>query len=40
MHDQVLKFGSYIVDALTKYNQPIMICKPPYAELGGGAWWW
>ncbi|XP_078337689.1 acetyl-CoA carboxylase 1-like isoform X2 [Crassostrea virginica] len=25
MHDQVLKFGSYIVDALTEYNQPIMM---------------
>lgn len=38
MHDQVLKFGSYIVDALTEYNQPIMIYIPPYAELRGGAW--
>eukprot|EP00105_Crassostrea_gigas_P032660 XP_011455761.1 PREDICTED: acetyl-CoA carboxylase-like [Crassostrea gigas] len=38
MHDQVLKFGSYIVDALTEYNQPIMIYIPPYAELRCGAW--
>ena len=38
MHDQVLKFGFYIVDALTEYNQPIMIYIPPYAELRGGAW--
>nr|XP_022288504.1 acetyl-CoA carboxylase 1-like [Crassostrea virginica] len=38
MHDQVLKFGSYIVDALTEYNQPIMIFIPPYAGLRGGAW--
>uniref|UniRef100_A0A8W8JHP3 Acetyl-CoA carboxylase n=1 Tax=Magallana gigas TaxID=29159 RepID=A0A8W8JHP3_MAGGI len=38
MHDQVLKFGAYIVDALTEYNQPIMIYIPPYAELRGGAW--
>ena len=32
------KFGSYIVDALTEYNQPIMIYIPTYAELRGGAW--
>ncbi|XP_048240447.1 acetyl-CoA carboxylase-like isoform X4 [Haliotis rufescens] len=38
MYDQVLKFGSYIVDALVDYKQPILIYIPPYAELRGGAW--
>ncbi|KAK3098334.1 hypothetical protein FSP39_018526, partial [Pinctada imbricata] len=38
MHDQVLKFGAYIVDALTEYSQPIMIYIPPHGELRGGAW--
>ena len=38
MYDMVLKFGSYIVDALCEYNQPILIYIPPYAELRGGAW--
>lgn len=38
MYDQVLKFGSYIVDALRKYEQPVLVYIPPYAELRGGAW--
>ena len=38
MYDQVLKFGSYIVDALVEYRQPIMIYIPPNGELRGGAW--
>ncbi|CAC5416440.1 ACACA [Mytilus coruscus] len=38
MYDQVLKFGSYIVDALVEYKQPIMIYIPPNGELRGGAW--
>ncbi|CAH1789095.1 unnamed protein product [Owenia fusiformis] len=38
MYDQVLKFGSYIVDALREFKQPILIYLPPYAELRGGAW--
>ena len=38
MFDMVLKFGSYIVDALREYRQPIQIYIPPYAELRGGAW--
>lgn len=38
MYDQVLKFGSYIVDGLVEYKQPILIYIPPYAELRGGAW--
>lgn len=35
---QVLKFGSYIVDGLREYKQPIMVYIPPFAELRGGAW--
>ncbi|KAL1235404.1 Acetyl-CoA carboxylase [Trichinella spiralis] len=38
MFDQVLKFGAYIVDALRKYEQPVFVYIPPYAELRGGAW--
>ncbi|EHB09980.1 Acetyl-CoA carboxylase 2 [Heterocephalus glaber] len=38
MYDQVLKFGSYIVDGLRQYQQPILIYLPPYAELRGGSW--
>ena len=38
MFDQVLKFGSYIVDGLRYYKQPILIYLPPHAELRGGAW--
>ncbi|KAK6168611.1 hypothetical protein SNE40_019808 [Patella caerulea] len=38
MYDQILKFGSYIVDALRDYKQPILVYIPPYAELRGGAW--
>lgn len=38
MYDQVLKFGSYIVDALREYKQPVLVYIPPHAELRGGAW--
>ncbi|ESN91710.1 hypothetical protein HELRODRAFT_70230, partial [Helobdella robusta] len=38
MFDQILKFGSYIVDGLREYSQPIIIYIPPNAELRGGAW--
>ena len=38
MFDEVLKFGSMIVDSLVTYNQPIFVYIPPYAELRGGAW--
>ena len=38
MFDMVLKFGSYIVDALRTYKQPILIYIPPNGELRGGAW--
>lgn len=38
MYDEILKFGSYIVDALREYKQPILIYIPPCGELRGGAW--
>jgi hypothetical protein len=38
MFDEVLKFGSYIVDALRTYPAPVSIYLPPAAELRGGAW--
>jgi len=38
MYDEVLKFGSYIVDSLRKYRQPVIVYIPPHAELRGGAW--
>lgn len=38
MYEQVLKFGSYIVDALREYRQPVYVYLPPHAELRGGAW--
>ena len=38
MHDQVDKFGVYIVDGLRNYTRPIMVYIPPFAELRGGAW--
>lgn len=38
MYDQVLKFGSYIVDGLRQYKQPILIYIPLCAELRGGSW--
>lgn len=38
MFDEVLKFGSMIVDALVAYQQPLFVYIPPFAELRGGAW--
>ncbi|XP_059407227.1 acetyl-CoA carboxylase-like isoform X2 [Carassius carassius] len=38
MYDQVLKFGSYIVDALREFPQPVLVYIPPHAELRGGSW--
>ncbi|KAF2221698.1 acetyl-CoA carboxylase acc1 [Elsinoe ampelina] len=38
MYNEVLKYGSYIVDALVKYEQPIFIYIPPFGELRGGSW--
>ncbi|CDK26741.1 unnamed protein product [Kuraishia capsulata CBS 1993] len=38
MYNEVLKYGSFIVDALVGFNQPIMIYIPPTGELRGGSW--
>ena len=38
MYYEVLKYGSYIVDALVKYEQPVFVYIPPFGELRGGSW--
>eukprot|EP00808_Paulinella_micropora_P025386 g67597.t1 len=38
MFNQVLKFGSYIVDSLRGYKQPVFVYLPPAAMVRGGAW--
>jgi len=38
MYNEVLKYGSYIVDKLREYKQPVFVYLPPAAELRGGAW--
>jgi acetyl-CoA carboxylase/biotin carboxylase 1 len=38
MYNEVLKYGSYIVDALVKYEHPIFVYIPPFGELRGGSW--
>lgn len=38
MFEEVLKFGSMIVDALRVYKQPVFIYIPPHGELRGGSW--
>jgi len=38
MFDEVLKYGSLIVDAFVAYEQPIFVFIPPCAEIRGGAW--
>ncbi|KAF2858960.1 acetyl-CoA carboxylase acc1 [Piedraia hortae CBS 480.64] len=38
MYNEVLKYGSYIVDALVRYEQPVFIYIPPGGELRGGSW--
>lgn len=38
MFDEILKFGSYIVDELVDYKQPVQVYIPPHGELRGGAW--
>jgi acetyl-CoA carboxylase / biotin carboxylase 1 len=38
MFDEVLKFGSMIVDAFVSYEQPVFVFIPPFAEIRGGAW--
>lgn len=38
MAGEILKFGSYIVDALREYSNPVYIYLPPHGELRGGSW--
>ncbi|KAG8531397.1 Acetyl-CoA carboxylase [Bacidia gigantensis] len=38
MYNEILKYGSYIVDALVKYEQPVFVYIPPFGELRGGSW--
>ncbi|KAK9761811.1 acetyl-coenzyme-A carboxylase [Basidiobolus ranarum] len=38
MYNEVLKYGSYIVDALSNYKQPAFVYIVPNGELRGGAW--
>jgi len=38
MHNEILKFGAMIVDALVEYKHPIFIYIPKHGELRGGAW--
>ena len=38
MFNEILKFGSDIVDALVAYKQPVFVYIPPGGELRGGAW--
>lgn len=38
MFAEVLKYGSYIVDSLRDFHQPVFIHIPPFGELRGGAW--
>ena len=38
MYGEILKFGSYIVDALREYSNPVYIYIPPHGELRGGSW--
>ena len=38
MYNEVLKYGSFIVDALVGYKQPILTYIPPTGELRGGSW--
>jgi len=38
MFDEVLKYGSLIVDSFVAYEQPIFVFIPPHAEIRGGAW--
>ncbi|KAH3678328.1 hypothetical protein WICMUC_001561 [Wickerhamomyces mucosus] len=38
MYNEVLKYGSFIVDALVDFKQPIITYIPPTGELRGGSW--
>mmetsp|Transcript_23591 Transcript_23591/g.76855 ORF Transcript_23591/g.76855 Transcript_23591/m.76855 type:complete len:2137 (+) Transcript_23591:142-6552(+) len=38
MYNEILKFGSMIVDGLRTYKHPVFVYLPPNGELRGGAW--
>lgn len=38
MFDEVLKYGSLIVDAFVSFEQPVFCFIPPHGEIRGGAW--
>jgi acetyl-CoA carboxylase / biotin carboxylase 1 len=38
MFDEVLKYGSLIVDAFVAFEQPVFVFIPAFAEIRGGAW--
>lgn len=38
MFEEVLKYGSFIVDALRAHTQPVFVYIPRYGTLRGGAW--
>ena len=38
MYNEILKYGSFIVDALVDFEQPIFTYIPPFGELRGGSW--
>jgi acetyl-CoA carboxylase / biotin carboxylase 1 len=38
MYNEVLKYGSMIVDALVAHEQPVFVYIPPHGELRGGSW--
>ncbi|KAF9175178.1 acetyl-coenzyme-A carboxylase [Mortierella sp. AD011] len=38
MYNEILKYGSFIVDALSSYKQPVFVYIVPNGELRGGAW--
>ncbi|KAG9067876.1 acetyl-coenzyme-A carboxylase [Linnemannia hyalina] len=38
MFNEILKYGSFIVDALSSYKQPVFVYVVPNGELRGGAW--
>jgi len=38
LFEEILKYGAMIVDELSKYDLPVVLYMPPYAEIRGGAW--
>lgn len=38
MYNEVLKYGSFIVEQLIQFKQPVFVYIPPLGELRGGSW--